>query len=102
MLAGLVVAGAGAAALVVSGVLTLIASGKNSDSEDECDPDDVSRCNPRGVALREDARDMATVATVFGIGGGVVLATGAVLYLTAPSDEQGMPTGLTLGMRGRF
>ncbi len=94
--------GAGAAALVATGVLGLLAGVKNDDSKDHCNRSDQNLCDPDGVALRDDSQKLATVATTVGIAGGVLAATGAVLYLTAPSDERGNVSGLTLGLRAGF
>jgi hypothetical protein len=44
------------------------------------------------VSARQDAKDLALAATVAGVAGGVGLAGGLVLHLSAPSsDERGVP-----------
>ena len=92
----------GTAAAIASGVLLYMAAQKNSDSKELCRADDPNSCTPSGVSLREDAKSLAGLATAFGIGGGVAMATGAVLYITAPSNQHGAPTGLTVGLSSRF
>ena len=92
----------GTAAAIAGGVLTYMAAQKNSDSLPHCQKNDHTLCNPPGVSQREDAKSLAGLATGFGIGGGVVMATGAVLFITAPSDQRGAPTGLTVGLSSRF
>ena len=99
---GVVVGSVGVAALVTSGVMTLLASRKNDDSKDRCDAANPNLCDPEGLELRKDARKMADLATVFGIGGAVVLAGGTVIYVTAPSAEAGHITGLSLRVSARF
>lgn len=97
-----VVGGAGVALAVVAGVFTALAVGKNEDSKSFCDPEDANRCGPEGVALRSDARGMASAATVAGVAGGVALAGGVVLYLTAPADEEGVPEAAFVSVQGTF
>ena len=45
-------------------------------------------CSPEGLQLDADARQAATVSTIAFVGGGIALATGAVLYFTAPRSVQ--------------
>lgn len=99
---GLLVGGVGVAALVVSGVLTLVASGKNSDSEKHCLPNAPNQCDSIGVADRDDATNLANIATVMGVSGGVLLAGGAVVYFTAPKSESPAPQGLMINLKGQF
>jgi serine/threonine-protein kinase len=104
---GLLVGGAGVVALVVSGVLTLVASGKNSDSEKHCLPNAPNQCDSIGVADRDDAKNLANIATVMGVSGGVLLAGGTVVYFTAPkSANHGAagpaPQGLMINLKGSF
>jgi serine/threonine-protein kinase len=100
---GLLVGGVGLVALVTSGVLTIVAAGKNSSSKDNCQPGAPNQCSPAGVADRDDAKNLADVATVAGIAGGVVLAGGAAIYFTAPSGpESSTPQGLLVGLQGSF
>lgn len=97
-----VVGGAGLALGIGSGVLTALAAGKNDDSKASCDPANANRCSPDGVRLREDAKTMATWATVAGVAGGVAIAGGIVLYVSAPANESGLPESALVGVRGRF
>jgi len=87
-----VLGGTGIALGIGAGVLAVLAAGKNDDSKADCDPIDPNRCNPRGVSAREDAQSLATAATVTGLLGGLSLAGGVVLYVSAPStSETGVP-----------
>jgi hypothetical protein len=99
---GVVIGAVGTAALITSGVMTFLATQKNTDSKDSCDSTNPNLCTPEGVAQRKDAQDMARLATFVGIGGGVVLAGGTLLYFTAPRAETGRITGLSLRVGARF
>jgi hypothetical protein len=94
--------GVGTAAAIAGGALLYLAAQKNSDSVQHCRDNDHTLCSPQGVSQREDAKSLARLATIFGIGGGTVMATGATLYITAPSNPRGAPTGLTIGLGARF
>lgn len=94
---GWIVGAAGLAMSIGSGVFTYLAASRNSDSKSNCDSSAPNRCNQRGVSARQDAQDLALAATVAGIAGGVGLAGGLVLHLSAPStDERGMPDSALL------
>ena len=102
--AGVAVAGAGLATLGVGAFFGLRAMSKKSESEEGGRCHDGNLCDAAGFALREAAHDAGTVSTVLFIAGGVGLAGGAALFLTAPSrrgPEIALnPRGLLL--RGRW
>jgi hypothetical protein len=88
---GLLVAGAGAIGLGVSGVLSLVANSKNKDSFQWCEPTNPNSCSIRGFSERNDALAAGDGATVaLGIGAAALVA-GAVLWFTAPSDTPARP-----------
>ena len=89
---GLVVAGVGVVGLGVGTVFGLSAKGKQSDADPHCNAQD--KCDPTGLALRQDGLHAATLSTVFFVVGAAAVAGGAVLYLTAPKGER--KTGLAL------
>lgn len=90
-LIGLVSGGVGVAGIGVGSVFGVIAMSKNNSTAGHCNG---SVCDAPTIANLNDARTDATVSTVSFIAGGVLLATGVVLYLTAP---RGAPsTGLLL------
>lgn len=92
-----VVGATGLAAGIGAGVLSILAAGKNSDSKDNCDPDQPNRCNSAGVSSRNDAKNLANLATIAGIVGAVGVAGGVVLYISAPSSsERGVPNAAQL------
>ena len=99
---GVVIASVGVATVIASGVLTWLAAGKNEDSKEHCQATNPNFCTRRGVEEREDAKKLANIATVVGIAGGVTLAGGAVLFLTAPRDGRGRASGLSIGLRGQL
>jgi hypothetical protein len=104
---GWVVGGVGVAAVGAGTVFALIAMGDNAKSSPHCDAANV--CDPTGKTARDDARAAGDIATVFFIGGGVAIAAGAVLILTAPKERKSArivpnvsPYGAGLTLRGTF
>lgn len=85
-LAGLVVGGFGAAALVTAGVLEAVALAKKSgaDAPASC----VNKfCTPGGLEEINSARTFAEAGQWIGIGGLVAFAVGTTLLLTAPPTQ---------------
>lgn len=104
---GLVLGGAGIVALGVSAVFTASGYSSYKDSLDDCSSDNENQCGVSGTAERRDALSDLSVATIVGGAGAVVLGTGFVLYLTAPSAtatpdaQQAVRTrGVGLGYQG--
>ena len=107
-IAGLTVAGVGAAGVVVGAIFGGLAIGKKNDASPNCLPD-FSRCNTTGKAAVDDAMTMANVSTVAFIAGGVLAAAGLTIFFLAPKSHTeaaslsvrvgsaGGPLGLTLG-----
>ena len=92
-LASSIVGSAGLLALVVTGVMAIVADDKNLDSRHDC-PVSFRECGQAGVSEREDALRTANAATlVFFVGAGL-LAAGAVLWFTAP-PARGAPANRT-------
>lgn len=80
---GLVVGGVGLAGLAAGGVLGLVAKSKNDDAmQNHCQP--TSFCDAEGLRLTDQARTFGNASTIAFVSGGVALATGAVLFFTAP------------------
>lgn len=79
---GLAVGGAGIVALGVGSVFGLVTLGKKDDIKQAASAPTNADYN----AARSDAHSSGLLSTIFFIGGGVVLAAGAALYLTAPSS----------------
>jgi hypothetical protein len=87
---GIVTASVGAAGLIAGGVLGLLALSKNSDANgSHCGASanfsDPNACDPTGLSLRHDAVNLGNLSTVAFVAGGVVFATGAGIWLLAPS-----------------
>ncbi|MBN1612590.1 MAG: hypothetical protein JW940_38525 [Polyangiaceae bacterium] len=116
-IAGLAIGGAGVASLGVGTVLAIMAQSKETDSEKYCAPDDTSRCTQQGIDILEDARGLNTAGNILLGVGGLLVVSGAVLYLTAPRGSDAAagplaaqvavasalsPTGGHLIVSGRF
>jgi tetratricopeptide (TPR) repeat protein len=109
---GLVVGGVGVVGLGLGSVLGLMAIDKNNQALNLGCEGDV--CPPgQGASLSDAAMTDATLSTVFFIAGGALLATGAVVYFTAPRSNKekasidrlrvsGMPGGLAVSLGGSF
>lgn len=88
--------GVGVTGLAVGAIFGLSALSKNADAKDECRPEAPSKCTARGVSLGDEAKGAANVSTIAFAIGGVALATGAVLWLSAPAttSTEGSVAGL--------
>lgn len=87
---GLIVGGVGIVSIGVGTVFALSAKSKYDDSLKAC-PNDKNLCTAQGVSQRDDARTAGNIATIgFGVGAALV-ATGAILWFTAPSASAGGP-----------
>jgi hypothetical protein len=106
---GWVLLGIGGVGVGVGAVTGLLASNKKTDLEKVCHPD-VSHCPESARTEVDEYNTQRTVSTIGFIAGGVGLAGGALLLLTAPSargNERAAHVtpwvGVgSLGMRGRF
>lgn len=84
---GLGVGGAGVVGVILGSAFGFVAKSKldQSNSGGASPPCDASnRCSQAGLSLRQDAGSAATASTVAFIAGGVAIAAGAVIYITAP------------------
>lgn len=84
---GWIALGGGAAALVGSGLFTLLAVTDNGRADAQCRQDNPGLCGESGVDLAESAGRKANVASALGGAGLAFGLTGAVLLLTAPDDD---------------
>ncbi len=91
---GIGTAGAGVAAFGVGGYFLATALGQRSDSEAQCDGD---QCSQAGVDSRKDAVHNGNLATLFAIGGGVLVATGATLFFVGRSSSSEETPGVQAG-----
>ena len=81
---GIVVGAVGLAALGTGGIFGLLASGALGDAKDACLSYPVGCTSPDATSANDDARTFSTLSTVGVIGGGVLVAGGLALFLTAP------------------
>jgi len=85
---GYVSLGVGALGIAAGSILGVSAMQRKDESLTECDPVQTNRCNSIGSAIRADARTLGTASTIGFIAGGVLVATGVTLLLTAPKGTQ--------------
>jgi hypothetical protein len=72
-----------------------LASSKWNDALDNhCRTDTL--CDPAGVSLAGEAKTFATVSTAMFIGGGILAAGGATLFIVSLGGGKKETTGLTL------
>jgi hypothetical protein len=84
--AGIVVGGVGAALLVVGGVTGGLALAKKKTVDADCAG---LSCSAAGESAVTSGRTLGTLSTVGFVVGGAALATGAVLFFTAPAAPRG-------------
>lgn len=90
-IAGVVVGAAGLVGIGVGAVFGVRALDKRNDSNANGHCDAHSFCDDVGLGLRREAITAATISTVGFIAGGVALAGGGILLLTAPSSGSAAP-----------
>lgn len=71
-------------------IFALKASSTWSDAKNKCTVY-PSNCGPDGQTLGDDAKSSANIATIAFAAGAVGLASGAILWLTAPKPTEGEP-----------
>jgi hypothetical protein len=107
---GLALGASGAAGLVVGGIFSLVGKFGYDHAKSECIGGDPAKgCGPQAQQDRQTANGQETVATIASVGGGVLLAAGAVLFFTAPKAAASVTVGATvanggggLSLRGRW
>lgn len=85
--AALAVGGAGVIGVVLGTIFGVKAIGKKSDADAACQPNAPTLCEAAGFALRHEEKSAGTISTISFIAGGVALAGGVVLFMTAPSGS---------------
>ena len=90
-IAGLAIAGLGVGGLVAGGIFGAKARSLNEDAKDLCGGD-LDRCDPgrtnEAQVKVDDARSAANLSTIGFVAGGALVATGIILYVTAPKAER--------------
>lgn len=99
---GFALGAAGVVGLGLGSVFGLVSMSKKGDADGHCDA--ANTCDDEGLGLRRDAISTGNVSTIAFIAGGVLVAGGAALWLTAPKRPGGMraaivPRGAGLGLR---
>jgi hypothetical protein len=94
--AGLVIGGVGVVGVGLGTIFGLQASSKWSDAKAAC-TDYPFDCGVGARDRQSNARSAATVSTVGFIAGGALLATGLVLYFTAPKQRESVALGIGPG-----
>jgi serine/threonine-protein kinase len=97
--------GVGIAGVAVGSVLGLQASSKYNDALDKYCPNRGSQCTQQGLDQLSDAHGLAGFSTVSFVVGGAALATGILLFVTAPPATatpapQGVRVFPSVGTRG--
>ncbi len=83
--------GVGVASMGTGAAFGVVAKNRLNASSGHCQ---TPACDPTGLADVSDAKNAATISTITFVAGGVLLAGGIVLYLTAPSAPS--KTGLVV------
>jgi hypothetical protein len=89
------VAAVGVAGIATGSVFGIQAASNWSDAKAHCDP--YPYCGDAGRKLGKDAAQSGTISTLAFIVGGVGLASGAVLWFTAPAPASEAHAALDLG-----
>lgn len=87
-IAGVAVGSVGVAGLIVGAITGGLTLAKAGDMKAHCSPD-VSYCDPTGLDLHKSATLLANVANAGLIVGGVALAAGVIVFVTAPKATTG-------------
>jgi hypothetical protein len=91
--AAVITAGAGVVGIGIGTFFGLQASSKWSDAKEACSSYPKG-CDTHATDLGKTAKENATISNIGFIAGGALLATGAVLFFTAPSKKQNVAFGI--------
>jgi hypothetical protein len=93
---GLLLGGVGLVGVAVGSVFGIQTLSKISEARNPhgCTDDDPPRCDAEGVKLHKDANTTANISNVAFAVGGAALASGVVVFLTAPSSKAAPPLAL--------
>jgi len=92
---GFVVGAVGLAAVGVGAVTGILVLDRKSTVDHNCNT--AKRCNATGAEAADSGRTLAPISSVTLIGGGVALAAGAVLVLTAGGSDSESRAALIVG-----
>ena len=82
-----VVGGAGVVGMGIGAYFGLTAMHDHNSSKSACTTSDANACYPQALGQYNDAVREARASTIAFVAGGALLATGLVLYLTAPESK---------------
>ena len=91
----LALVGLGAAGIVAGATAGIVAKAQSSAADGHCL--DQGACDARGVELGNNAATSATISTITFAAGAGLLATGVVLFVSAPSAKSAPTLGLDPG-----
>jgi hypothetical protein len=80
---GAITAGSGLVSVIVGTTFAIRASAAHDQFAAMCV---AQNCTANSLALMDEGKSASTISTVFFVAGGTLVATGAILYLTAPSS----------------
>jgi hypothetical protein len=92
-IAGVTIGAAGVVGLAVGAAFGLSAKSKNDEALQSTNCRTSTLCDQTGLSLTSDAKSSATASTIAFVAGGVAVAAGAVLWLTAPRGSTGSSAG---------
>jgi serine/threonine-protein kinase len=84
-IAGIVVGSLGLAIGAVGGVFGGLALARKGEAEDHCN--EANLCDAEGIAIQEEGVTFGNVSTALIAVGGAALATGIIVFFTAPSSS---------------
>ena len=93
-IAGIAVGAAGVVGIAVGAALGFVAKSKWDGALAGCQGGDKTRCTPAAIGDGSGAAGLATGSTVSFIAGGALVATGLIVFLTAPSSKAPPSTGV--------
>jgi hypothetical protein len=90
----LVAGGAGLAGVAVGSVFGLVSKSKHDDAQARCTEGPSGKvCDAEGLALDGEATSAGNLSTVAFVAGGALVATGLVLWFTAPRTDTAPKSG---------
>jgi hypothetical protein len=85
---GVVVGSVGVTGVVVGSVLGVLAMSKKASADAQCSGPMQNQCDPAGFSLRYDEKHLGNASTAAFVAGGVVAASGLVVFLASPQRPQ--------------
>jgi hypothetical protein len=99
---GIAVAGVGVVGVAIGAIFGVSASSAWSSSQSECASATSCTNHAQAISDHDSAVSKGTISTIGFIGGGVLVAGGAVLFLTAPKSPSSPTVGIAPSLNGAF